>query len=139
MSDATLVATSERIIAQLDPSTSALLNWHAGEPTTVPLSWYRFATELFSQSKRGVPLQFSLQTNGIGLNDEWVKFLIETKTDVGISIDGPEDLHDAHRRTRGNRGTWQHSMAAFNRLRRHGIEPNVITKRGGKGALSQLS
>jgi uncharacterized protein len=123
----TLNLIAERVVGELGATTATLVNWHAGEPTAVPLSWYRTAMRLLSPAKRGLPLHYSLQTNGVGITDQWAEFLAETKTDVGISIDGPESLHDRHRRTRNGRGTWRLGMEALERLRRHEIDPSVIT------------
>jgi uncharacterized protein len=127
MSDATVAAIAERIVAEIAPSTETLVVWHGGEPTTVPLAWYRAAMARLSPAKRGATLRYSLQTNGIGLDDDWALFLRETGTAVGLSLDGPEDLHDRHRRTRSGGPTWHLAMAALARLRRRGIEPGIIT------------
>ena len=127
MSGATVEAIAYNIISQLREETNTFINWHACEPTTVPIEWYKHATSLFAQSKRGAPLQFSIQTNGISLSDEWVDFLYESRTQVGLSLDGPECIHDLHRRTKNGRGTWKLVMATLAKLRRRGIEPNVIS------------
>jgi uncharacterized protein len=127
MGDAIVAAIAERIVAEIDPATATLVVWHGGEPAAVPLGWYRAAMARLSPAKRGLPLRYSLQTNGIGLDDEWVAFLRDTGTEVGLSLDGPQDLHDRHRRTRAGRPTWHLAMAALARLRRGGIEPGIIT------------
>ena len=80
--------------------------WHAGEPLTVPIDWYAKAFEIISRypgaSKK---VQHSFQTNGLLLNQKWCDFIREHQIDVGLSIDGPADIHDAHRVTRQGKGT----------------------------------
>src|SRR5215471_163259 len=85
--------------------------WHGGEPLIVPLAWYEDAFTLMA--KRCPPLlqlTHSFQTNGLLLNQDWVRFLARVQARVGLSIDGPEDLHDANRRTRRGSGTHAGAM-----------------------------
>jgi uncharacterized protein len=123
----TVEAIAERIIEVLDPSIETLVVWHGGEPTTVPLDWFRSAYTTLRQHKRGTPLAFALQTNGIAIDDDWARFIAETETRAGLSIDGPEDLHNRHRKTRTGRPTWYLAMRALDTLRRNGVEPGIIT------------
>jgi len=127
MSAATVEAIADRVIGAIDPATETLVIWHGGEPTTVPLDWYRSAYPTLSRYKQGVPLDFALQTNGIGIDNSWARFLAETGTRVGLSIDGPEDLHNRHRKTRTGRPTWHLAMRALDTLRRNQVEPGIIT------------
>jgi len=127
MSHNTLHAIADRIIALIDPAVETLVVWHGGEPTTVPLAWYEASYPILQRAKRGEPLSFALQSNGIGITDRWAAFLANTGTHVGISLDGPEDLHNRHRRTRSGGPTSHFAMRAIDVLRRHGIEPGVIT------------
>lgn len=127
MSGVILERIAREIVANIDPDLEPLIVWHGGEPTAVPLDWYRSAYPILTESKRGKPLAFTLQTNGIALNDAWAAFLARTQTSVGLSIDGPEALHDRHRRTRAGRPTWQRTTRALPLLRAHGIEPGLIT------------
>lgn len=94
MSDALL----ERFIDQyIHAQTQAhvLFTWHGGEPLLLPLSFYRRAVELQQRRADGHVIDNCLQTNGTLLTDEWCDFLREQGWLVGISIDGPADLHDA--------------------------------------------
>lgn len=127
MDHATICAIADKIIANIDETTETLIVWHGGEPTMAPLEWYRSAYHILNASKRGAPLSFSVQTNGIGLNDTWANFLRDTGTSVGLSLDGPRDLHDRHRQTRNGRPTWDLTMGGLDVLRRNGIEPAIIT------------
>ena len=126
MSLATVETIAEALIAAIDPAIETVVVWHGGEPTTVPLNWYRCAYAPLKAAKRGTPLAFSIQTNGIGIDDAWAEFFAETGTQVGLSLDGPEDLHDRHRHTRSGGKTWRLAMRALETFRRHRIKPGII-------------
>jgi uncharacterized protein len=103
--------------------------WQGGEPTLMGLDFYRRAVEL--QKKYGVVGQEvgnSLQTNALLLdNAEWCRFLHESKFLVGISIDGPRELHDHYRLDLGGHGTWERVMRALDRCKEHKVEFNTLT------------
>ena len=119
-------AVRDKIFSRLAPGASATVVWHAGEPTTAPLPWYRSAYDVLQTSapERTV---FSIQSNGVALSDEWIAFLAETGTRIGLSIDGPQRFHDARRKTRRGKGTWLLATAALRRLQLAGFDPAVIT------------
>lgn len=119
-------AVARNIIARLDIGSTLDVVWHAGEPTVVPLSWYREAYRCLSEAST-VALNFSLQTNGVGFTDEWAVFCVSTRTRVGISIDGPETWHDLRRRTRNGKPTWQLAVAALKRAVKAGLPVSVIS------------
>ncbi|MBP7050167.1 MAG: anaerobic sulfatase maturase [Phycisphaerae bacterium] len=103
--------------------------WQGGEPTLMGLGFFRKAVEL--QKRYGVAGQEvgnSIQTNAILLdNADWCRFLHENKFLVGVSIDGPKELHDHHRRDLGGHGTWDRVMAAIRRMKGSGVEYNTLT------------
>jgi len=103
--------------------------WQGGEPTLMGLDFYRRAVEL--QKKYGVAGQEvgnSLQTNALLLDSaDWCNFLCESKFLVGISIDGPRDLHDHYRLDLGGHGTWQRVMRAIECCKQHKVEFNTLT------------
>ncbi|WP_414475882.1 cyclophane-forming radical SAM/SPASM peptide maturase GrrM/OscB [Microvirga sp. M2] len=102
--------------------------WHGGEPLTVPLQWYKDAVALISDLRPvGLNLKYRFQTNGLLLNAEWVDFLETIGAVVGLSIDGPADLHDARRRSRGGLGTHEKAMDAVRLLHGRGLPFHVIT------------
>ena len=101
--------------------------WHGGEPTLAGLDFYRKAVALERKYlPKGVLAWNNLQTNGILINDEWCRFLKENHFDVGLSIDGSEAVHDENRRDLGGKGTWKRVRASLDRLRRSGIEPDLL-------------
>jgi uncharacterized protein len=103
--------------------------WQGGEPTLMGLDFYQRAVEL--QKKYGVTGQEvgnSLQTNAILLNNAgWGRFLHENKFLIGISIDGPQELHDYYRLDLGGHGTWDRVMRAIDCCREHQVEFNTLT------------
>lgn len=102
--------------------------WHGGEPLVVPLSWYQAATALIRRlSPPGLQLTHSFQTNGLLLDADWTRFLAGLGAKVGLSIDGPADLHNARRRTRQGKGTHDGAMRAVRLLHDHGVDFHVIT------------
>ena len=74
----------------------------------------------------GMAVERTLQTNGVLLDDEWCAFLAENDYLVGLSIDGPRELHDAYRHDAGGRPVFDQVVAAARRLQKHGAEFNVL-------------
>jgi uncharacterized protein len=103
-----------------------MIVWHGGEPTAVPLRWYEEAQAVLG---RAAPenAMFSLQTNGVAVDESWVAFLTRTGTNVSLSIDGPRRFHDQRRKTRRGGPTWHLVMNALRRLQKAGLDPAVIT------------
>jgi uncharacterized protein len=102
--------------------------WHGGEPLAVPLAWYEEAIALMDQRRpTGLELTHCFQTNGLLLNEAWARFFARTGARIGLSIDGPADLHDANRRTRRGHGTHAGVMRAVRLLQEHDLEFHVIT------------
>lgn len=116
--------TRQYIEAQTTPQ--VLFTWHGGEPLLRPLSFYQRALELQQKYARGRQIDNCLQTNGTLLTDEWCAFLRENHFLVGISIDGPQPLHDACRRTRRGGPSWHDVMRGIHMLQRHGVEWNAM-------------
>lgn len=101
--------------------------WQGGEPTLAGLNFFRQAVTWQQHFAGKKKIHNALQTNGILLNDEWCQFLKEHDFLVGISIDGPQSLHDQYRLTRSGKGTFDKVMSAINLLKKHSIEFNTLT------------
>ncbi len=90
-----------------------VFSWQGGEPTLLGLDFFRSVAELQRRhAKPGQRIENDLQTNGLLLDGAWVEFLKRHGFMVGLSVDGPADLHDAHRRLRGGQPTHARVMAA---------------------------
>jgi uncharacterized protein len=102
--------------------------WHAGEPLVLPVEFYRRAFALIDELKpAGLSVTHSFQTNGTLIDDAWCDFLGEANVSVGVSIDGPQRLHDKNRVTRSGRGTFDKTIAGVRLLRRRGVPFHVIS------------
>ena len=101
--------------------------WQGGEPTLMGVDFYRRAIALQEKYRRpGMTFENTMQTNGTLLNDEWCQFLRENDFLVGISIDGPPEIHDTHRVDKRGRSTFDRVMRGLRRLQKHGVEYNVL-------------
>ena len=101
--------------------------WQGGEPTLMGVDFYRRAIELQEKYRRpGMTFENTLQTNGTLLNDEWCEFFRENDFLIGISIDGPRELHDAHRMDRTGAATFDRVMKGLRLLQKHRVEYNVL-------------
>ena len=125
MSD-TLLEDFVRQYIEAQTLPQVLFTWHGGEPLLKPLSFYERALELQQKYARGRHIDNCLQTNGTLLNDEWCRFLADNHFLVGISIDGPQALHDAYRQTRRGGASWHDVMRGIGLLQRHGVEWNAM-------------
>ncbi len=109
------------------PGPSVDFSWHGGEPTTLGLDYFRRVVELQRKHKpAGWTVRNGMQTNGVLLDDEWCRFLAAERFHVGISLDGPAELHDAFRVTRGGQPTYRQAMRGYERLRKHGVGIDVL-------------
>ena len=128
MSLATLELVCRRVFESPFLGRELQVSWHGGEPLTVPLAWYEEATALIAARRpASLRLTHGFQTNGLLLNEDWARFFSRTGARVGLSIDGPADLHDANRRTRRGRGTHEGAMRAARLLHDQGVAFHVIT------------
>ncbi|MHB9134806.1 MAG: anaerobic sulfatase maturase [Armatimonadota bacterium] len=122
--------TLERVIAaylQVHPGPEATFGWQGGEPLLMGIDFFRRALELQSRYTRpGLQVTNAIQTNGTLVTDEWAAFFAEQHFLVGVSIDGPPDLHDRYRRDRGQHPTHQRVLDGLACLQRHGVEYNAL-------------
>lgn len=101
--------------------------WQGGEPTLRGLPFFRRAVELADELRRpGQEVRHAIQTNGTLLDDEWGAFLAEHRFLVGLSIDGPAELHDRYRVNRAGRGSHALAVRGWEVLRRHDVEANIL-------------
>ena len=107
---------------------SCSICFQGGEPTLAGLDFFRRAVELGERwNVHGCALSFALQTNGLLIDEAWCRFLAQHRFLVGVSLDGPKDLHDAHRVDAQGRGTFNRVFRAIQLLQRHGVDTNVLT------------
>ena len=102
-------------------------NWHGGEPLVMGLDFYRKAVELQQKYAGGKIVHNTLQTSGTLIIPEWADFFRENDFLIGISIDGPADIHDKFRKDKGGQNTFDKVMRGVNLLRQRGVQFNTMT------------
>ena len=101
--------------------------WQGGEPTLLGVDFFRRVVELQRRFANGKTITNAFQTNGVLLNDEWGEFLAENSFLIGLSIDGPEELHDRYRVDKGGKPTFHKVKRGLDVLLRHAVEFNTLT------------
>jgi uncharacterized protein len=102
--------------------------WQGGEPMLMGMEFFRRAVELGRRyAKPGQTVVHSIQTNGTKIDGSWARFFRENGFLVGLSIDGPRELHDAYRRDKAGKPTFDKVMRGLAALREHGAEWNALT------------
>ncbi len=101
--------------------------WQGGEPTLLGVRFFQRVVELQNKHAGGKTIQNALQTNGTLLTDEWGDFLRENQFLVGLSIDGPRELHDIYRVDKQGEPTFDRVMQGLQVLKKHGVEFNTLT------------
>jgi uncharacterized protein len=126
MSEDTLEAYIQQLIAA-HRSSEVTVAWQGGEPTLMGLPFYRRAIELQNQYRRpGMSFENTMQTNGTLLDDAWCEFFKENNFLIGLSLDGPRQLHDAYRVDKAGRPTFDRVMRGLRLLQKHEVETNIL-------------
>ncbi len=107
---------------------SCLIVFQGGEPTLCGLDFFRKVPEYVRQyNKRGVRVEYALQTNGYGITEEWCRYLKENHFLAGLSVDGTENIHDAYRHSRSGQPTYRRVLQTAEMFDRFGIDYNILT------------
>jgi uncharacterized protein len=101
--------------------------WQGGEPTLLGVDYFRHVVELEKKYANGKQISNAFQTNGVLLNDEWAELFLENRFLVGISIDGPRELHDAYRVDKSGQPTFDRVLRGIDVLKRRQVEFNTLT------------
>lgn len=102
--------------------------WHAGEPLAVPIPYYTAIIDVINKVvPKNVKVFHSFQTNGTLINEEWCLFFKEIDARMGLSIDGPDFIHDRYRVKRNGKGSFTDAMRGVELLRKHEIDFHVIS------------
>lgn len=126
MSDETLEAYIHQYIAS-QRTREITFTWQGGEPTLMGLDFFKRAVELQQKyAKPGTIIHNALQTNGTLVDANWARFFKEKNFLIGISIDGPEELHDKYRVNKGGSGSFTQVMHGLKLLQEHGTEYNIL-------------
>jgi len=102
--------------------------WQGGEPTLMGLDFFRRVVGYQKEAARpGMRIENAIQTNGTLLNDDWCRFFAENHFLVGISLDGPREMHDVYRKDKGNRGTFDRVIHGIRLLKDYQVDFNILT------------
>jgi uncharacterized protein len=126
MSDDVLTAYLVQYLGS-QPDGEVTVAWQGGEPTLLGVDFFRRAVALAEGASRpGQTLQHTIQTNGTLLTDEWCELFAAHRFLVGISSDGPPDVHDRYRVDKRGRPTSDKVLRGLGLLRSHGVDVNVL-------------
>ncbi len=101
--------------------------WHGGEPLLLGVDFYRKAMDFQQKYADGKKIENILQTNGTLVDEAWCDLFAGNNFLVGISLDGPQDIHDAFRLTKGGRPTFERVMRTIEMFQRSGVEYNTLS------------
>ncbi len=117
-----------RSLVEAHSSPNVAVAWQGGEPTLMGLDFFRRVMELEEKYRKpGMTYANTVQTNGTLLTDEWCEFFAKNDYLIGISIDGPRELHDAYRVNKRGEGSFDKVMRGLRLLQKHGVEYNILT------------
>ncbi len=101
--------------------------WHGGEPLMAGLDFFAEAVYYQNKYANGKEITNAVQTNGLLINRAWAKFFKANNFLVGVSLDGPQDIHDAYRVDGGGRGTFNKVLSAIEILKQEAVEFNTLS------------
>jgi uncharacterized protein len=120
-------AAVEWVFRETEPADPLSIVWHAGEPLAAPVGWYEAA---FATIRNAAPtsarIRHHIQTNATLVNEAWCDLFRRHEVVVGVSLDGPADLHDLHRRTRRGAGSHAQAMRGVRMLQGRGVPLHAI-------------
>ncbi|MFC2133247.1 anaerobic sulfatase-maturation protein [Bacteroidota bacterium] len=101
--------------------------WQGGEPTLLGVDYFKKVVEIQKEYAGGKDIFNAFQTNGVLLNDEWCELFSDNNFLIGVSIDGPAELHDRHRYFKGKQSSFEKVTAGIELLKKHNVEFNTLT------------
>ena len=122
-----MLETCVREYIQANDVPEVTFNWHGGEPLVMGLDFYRKAVALEQKYVGDKTIRNTIQTNGTLIDQNWASFFRDNGFLVGISIDGPADLHDRYRRDKGGAPTFDKVLRGISLLYRNNVEFNTMT------------
>ena len=119
------IYTKQYIESQQVPVVSFV--WQGGEPTMMGIDFYKKALQLQDRYSGGKRIENIFQTNGTLLDEEYCRFFHDHNFLIGVSIDGPEELHDLYRKTNSGKGSFAQVMKGVELLHKHNVEFNTLS------------
>jgi uncharacterized protein len=122
-----LLETYLRQLLEAQRATEVSINWQGGEPTLMGLNFFRRSVEYVEKHKRpDQQVLHTIQTNGTKIDPEWAAFFKQHRFLVGLSVDGPKELHDAYRVNKGGQGSFDQVRQGWETLMEHGVDVNIL-------------
>ena len=104
-----------------------IIGWQGGEPTLMGLDFFELSIKYAEKYKKpGQALMYTIQTNGTKIDDSWAAFFKKNNFLVGLSMDGPKELHDTYRVNKGGQGTFDQVKKAWDTLNKHSVDVNIL-------------
>ncbi len=122
-----LLETYIKQLLESHRSPSVTVAWQGGEPTLMGLDFYRRSIEYVEKHRQpGQTISYTMQTNGTLLDDEWCAFFKRHSFLIGLSVDGPRELHNTYRVDKGGQGSFDRVMQGWERLQAHQVDTNIL-------------
>lgn len=120
---------------EINNNEQIVFDWHGGEPLLLGIDYFKKIVELQNKYKSNKQIYNTIQTNATLLNDDFAKFFKDYNFLVGVSIDGPQDVHDRYRKDKGKKPTFLKVMRGVELLHRYGVDYNTLTtiSKAGEG------
>lgn len=120
---------------QINDNEQIVFDWHGGEPLLLGLDYFKKIVELQNRFKANKQIFNTIQTNATLLNDDFAQFFKDNNFLVGVSIDGPQDIHDKYRKDKGKQPTFLKVIRGIEILYRRGVDFNTLTtiSKAGEG------
>ncbi len=140
MSEETAEILIRKAFAETTPGDVISFAFQGGEPTLAGISFFRFFTaKVREYNTQLVPVLYSIQTNGLNIDADWIDLFLEHRFLVGVSVDGTEAIHDAYRRDAQGHGTYRRVTEHVRAMIRAGVEVNILCVVTAKCAASPRS
>lgn len=128
MTDFTMKALIENVFVDLDNGDSIEFAFQGGEPTLIGIDFYKsFVKYVKSMNRPRVNVSYSLQTNGIVIDENWCRFFNENKFLIGLSMDGPKYINDKYRLDYKGKGTYEKIIRVKNMFDKYKVEYNILS------------
>jgi len=122
-----LLETYIRQLLEAQPLPEVTIAWQGGEPTLMGLDFFKRSIETVEKYRQpGQKVAYTLQTNGTRIDQEWAAFFKEHHFLIGLSVDGPQLMHDAYRVNKGGQGSFDQVMGGWQALHEQEVDLNIL-------------
>ena len=122
-----LLETYVKQLLEAHETSEVAVSWQGGEPTLMGLAFFKRSVAYVEKYRRpGQQIAYTLQTNGTRLDDDWCAFFKEHDFLIGLSLDGPKEMHDAYRVDKSGQGSFDRVMRGWRCLRKHQVDCNIL-------------